>query len=396
MPGADLPLFTVPDGQMGVGLGIHGEPGVAEAELPPRGRPRPTTGRRRAGRGARRRQPPGRGDPQRARRHQVRGAVRGVANGGPAAARRRLHARRSRGRRAGHQPGHGRLLADPRLPRRRAGDALARPGRHPRLPQGHRHRHRLAHRAGPSTAPAATAQVARRGDARVPSLRPRTATAILAAVAAAIEDAADELGRIDAVAGDGDHGRGMVKGTSAAVRAATAADQAGAGAATVLVAAGDAWASKAGGTSGVLWGAALAAVGERLGDDCAEITGQHRGRRGACRRSTPSPLWARPSSATRPWSMRWCPFVDTLERQTDAGADLSAAWAARRRRRRPGRAGNGADLKPRVGRARPLAERSLGTPDAGALSFALCARPPARCWAGPTQSQPRPRQPGWK
>ena len=34
LPGADTPLFTVPDGQMGVGLGIHGEPGVADADLP--------------------------------------------------------------------------------------------------------------------------------------------------------------------------------------------------------------------------------------------------------------------------------------------------------------------------------------------------------------------------
>src|SRR6478736_570033 len=34
MPGADTPLFSVPDGQMGVGLGIHGEPGIAEADLP--------------------------------------------------------------------------------------------------------------------------------------------------------------------------------------------------------------------------------------------------------------------------------------------------------------------------------------------------------------------------
>src|SRR4029077_15864014 len=36
MPGATSPLFTVPDGQMGVGLGIHGEPGIAEAKLPAR------------------------------------------------------------------------------------------------------------------------------------------------------------------------------------------------------------------------------------------------------------------------------------------------------------------------------------------------------------------------
>ena len=34
MPGADHPLFEVPAGLMGVGLGIHGEPGVSEAPLP--------------------------------------------------------------------------------------------------------------------------------------------------------------------------------------------------------------------------------------------------------------------------------------------------------------------------------------------------------------------------
>src|SRR6185369_7987793 len=34
MPGADHPLFTVPAGQMGVGLGIHGEPGVADEPMP--------------------------------------------------------------------------------------------------------------------------------------------------------------------------------------------------------------------------------------------------------------------------------------------------------------------------------------------------------------------------
>ena len=33
LPGADGPLFTVPEGKMGIGLGIHGEPGVSEADL---------------------------------------------------------------------------------------------------------------------------------------------------------------------------------------------------------------------------------------------------------------------------------------------------------------------------------------------------------------------------
>ncbi len=90
--------------------------------------------------------------------------------------------------------------------------------------------------------------------------------AALSAIAAHMVDVEHDLGRIDAVAGDGDHGRGMVKGTGAAADAATAAARQGAGTATVLNAAGEAWAAKAGGTSGVLWGAALAAAAHRLGD----------------------------------------------------------------------------------------------------------------------------------
>ncbi|HEX8509617.1 MAG TPA: dihydroxyacetone kinase subunit DhaK, partial [Propionibacteriaceae bacterium] len=35
LPGAGEPLFTVPKGQMGVGLGVHGEPGVDEVPLEP-------------------------------------------------------------------------------------------------------------------------------------------------------------------------------------------------------------------------------------------------------------------------------------------------------------------------------------------------------------------------
>ena len=34
LPGADKPLFTVPPGRMGVGMGIHGEPGTGEADVP--------------------------------------------------------------------------------------------------------------------------------------------------------------------------------------------------------------------------------------------------------------------------------------------------------------------------------------------------------------------------
>ena len=34
LPGADEPLFTVPEGRMAVGMGIHGEPGISEQDVP--------------------------------------------------------------------------------------------------------------------------------------------------------------------------------------------------------------------------------------------------------------------------------------------------------------------------------------------------------------------------
>ena len=34
LPGAEAPLFTVPEGRMAIGLGIHGEPGLDEADVP--------------------------------------------------------------------------------------------------------------------------------------------------------------------------------------------------------------------------------------------------------------------------------------------------------------------------------------------------------------------------
>ncbi len=87
------------------------------------------------------------------------------------------------------------------------------------------------------------------------------------AVAAMLADHADELGRVDAVAGDGDHGIGMQRGSAAAAKAVRALTGAGAG--TTLTVAGDAWSDRAGGTSGALWGILLRALGEAIGDETA-------------------------------------------------------------------------------------------------------------------------------
>ena len=370
LPGADTPLFTVPDGQMGVGLGIHGEPGIAEADLP------------RAADLAQRlvdgvlAEAPG---------NTTRVGV--ILNGLGATKYEELFVVWRTAAPMLRDAGYtlvdaevGELVTSLDM----AGcsltlvflddelEALWRaPADTPAYRKGVATTGTAAAVAPRRTVAAATTDVAA-STAVSPAGRRcgQTATAILAAVTAAIDDAADELGRIDAVAGDGDHGRGMVKGTTAALAAATTAEEAGAGAATVLIRAGDAWASQAGGTSGVLWGAALAALGRRLGDDRDEITGADVA---AAVRDGLDAITALGKADLGDKTMvdAWAPFADRLDGEIAAGTPLAVAWAHAAATAEAAAQAT-ADLKPKVGRARPLAERSLGTPDAGAISFALC------------------------
>jgi len=195
-----------------------------------------------------------------------------------------------------------------------------------------------------------------------------TARAAVVAMDALLREHEETLGRIDAVAGDGDHGRGMVKGVSAARRSVEQTDPA-AGVAFVLGRAGDAWAASAGGTSGVLWGAALEAFGRALRDDretygpadvvaAAQAFADSIVHLGGAARGDKTLLDA------------LLPFVDQLRSSVDDGADLPAAWRTAARVAVE-QAEATADLRPKVGRARPLAEKSVGTPDAGATSMGM-------------------------
>ena len=140
----------------------------------------------------------------------------------------------------------------------------------------------------------------------------------------------------------------------------------------MLIKAGDAWASQAGGTSGVLWGAALAALGMRLGDDRDEITGADVA---AAVRDGLDAITALGHAKLGDKTMvdALAPFADRLDSEIAAGTPLAVAWGHAAATAESAAQAT-AELKPKVGRARPLAERSLGTPDAGAVSFALCVR----------------------
>jgi dihydroxyacetone kinase len=194
-----------------------------------------------------------------------------------------------------------------------------------------------------------------------------TARAAISAMLQTVLEAEDELGRIDAVAGDGDHGVGMVRGLRAADAAATAVGPA-AGVRDVLGAAGAAWADKAGGTSGVLWGAILTAIGDELGNndapDRARVVRAITAGADALHRLGKCQI----GDKTMYDALE--PFAAALAENVDQGQTLVDAWHAAARTATV-RARETSTLVPQLGRARPLAERSVGTPDAGATSMAL-------------------------
>jgi len=185
------------------------------------------------------------------------------------------------------------------------------------------------------------------------------------AIYAVVEENKEYLGRIDAIAGDGDHGIGMSRGSKAA---AEAANQTQGGVETVLTAAGHAFGDKAGGTSGILWGLLLEGVGRGLGNTEAVTA---KGLADAVRASAQDlQRFSKAELGDKTMLDALFPFVDTLVGQVDAGAPISDAWRSAAGACRTAAEGT-ASLVPKIGRARPLAERSVGTPDPGAVSLSL-------------------------
>jgi dihydroxyacetone kinase len=181
---------------------------------------------------------------------------------------------------------------------------------------------------------------------------------------ATIEEMESELGRLDAAAGDGDHGAGMVRGLRAAVEAIGVFDGT---ARETFRRGGIAFQNAAGGASGALVGAWLIAIGTALPDrdeavdaaavalalDQALSTLQRLGQ-------------AQPGDKTMVDTL--APFSAALNDAAARGLGLSDAWAAALP---AGAAGmlSTIDMVSRRGRASRLGERSRGVQDAGATSI---------------------------
>ncbi|MFJ7086616.1 dihydroxyacetone kinase family protein [Streptomyces griseus] len=377
LPGADAPLFTVADARMAVGLGIHGEPGIGEEPLPraddaarllvtrlleeiPEGVPGPR-GQRAAvilnGLGS-------------VKYEELFVVYRTVAD---------LLGR------AGVEivdPEVGELvtsfdMAGVSLTLTWLDERLERYWRAPVDTPAHRKGSPAPfHRTSEILAVRLDADDAHGTDtvpvsSEASRAAATTVLAALDALASTVEEHAAELGRIDAVAGDGDHGIGMSRGSSAARRAAAEAHDRGAGAGTVLERAAEAWADRAGGTSGALWGAMLRSLSIALGDQ--EAPTALRVAEGAVSAAAEVRRLGGAEVGDKTMVDVLVPFADTLAEAVADGAPLPDAW---------GRAATAAEsaaeatahLLPLMGRARPHAAKSLGTPDAGAHSLALITR----------------------
>jgi dihydroxyacetone kinase len=162
----------------------------------------------------------------------------------------------------------------------------------------------------------------------------------------------------------------MQRGSRAGAKAAQAAAEAGAGAGTTLAEAGDAWSDTGGGTSGVIWGRMLQTLGRALGDDAAVdgpavVTAVTQARDEVLN-------FGKAHVGDKTMVDAVVPFVDDLGQGVAAGRSLHEAWQHAADVAEQAARGT-ADLAAKIGRARAHGDKSIGTPDPGAVSFALVA-----------------------
>ncbi|MFE7356527.1 dihydroxyacetone kinase family protein [Streptomyces sp. NPDC057543] len=371
LPGADHPLFTVPEGRMAVGLGIHGEPGMGEQSVPTADGAAELLVETVLGE-----LPEGVDSPRGQRAAVILNGLGSVKYEELFVVYRRVAQLLAEAGVQAVDPEVGELVTSFDM----AGVSLTlcwltdeleplwtAPADAPAYRKGVVEAADLVtadteEQAADDTVPAAT------DESRAAA---RTVLAALRTLKDTVDTHAEELGRIDAVAGDGDHGIGMQRGTTGAYEAAVRAEESGAGAGTLLLRAADAWADRAGGTSGALWGVVLRAIGTALGDTdrpTASVVAA-----GIAEASAGVMRLGGAEVGDKTMVDVLVPFAAALTTATGEGHPLPTAWDTAASAAQAAAAAT-ADLLPRMGRARPHAEKSLGTPDAGAHSLALIVR----------------------
>ena len=187
----------------------------------------------------------------------------------------------------------------------------------------------------------------------------------------------DELAQLDSVAGDGDHGAGMVRGFNASLEADLSGDTA-----TAIKNAGKAFANAAGGSSGALVGMFIMQIGNSLPEE--NITapdvakGLRAGLNAICKLGK-----AKVGDKTMIDTLS--PFVDTYEEAAKTTEDVSKAWIAALPSAEKGMEST-RDMTSKRGRASKLGDRSLGHIDPGARSMYYVARTVGEALANETET----------
>jgi D-erythrulose 4-kinase len=215
------------------------------------------------------------------------------------------------------------------------------------------------------TAPAFTEAVTTSEEDNIPGGQfGQQARAALRQALATIEEMESELGRLDAAAGDGDHGAGMVRGLRAAVKAIDGFEGT---ARQTLRRGGVAFQNAAGGASGALVGAWLIAIGTGLPDQDEAVDPADLARAFDQALATLQRLGqAQPGDKTMIDTL--APFSTALNEAVASGQNISQAWAAALPAAAAGMLST-IDMVSRRGRASRLGERSRGVQDAGATSI---------------------------
>lgn len=374
LPGADSALFEVPEGRMAVGLGIHGEPGIDETDLPTADGLAELMVNRLLG------EIPEGLSADGARVVPILNGLGSVKYEELFVVYRAVDRLLEEAGISVVQPDVGEFctsfdMAGCSLTLVWLDDELERlwmaPADTPAYRRGAVGGHQFV---DPVDRPAARdiSQAAPAGEASEASRRQvPVVTRALSAVAAALDSAAGWLGEMDRIAGDGDHGIGMQRGSRSAAEAALAVAESGAGAGTVLSRAGDAWADAGGGTSGAIWGVILRTIGDQLGNQ-DEITGRQLGV-AVQRADAAVRVFGKAEPGDKTMVDALVPFADTLAANVANRTGLLSAWRAATDAAEAA-AQRTADIPARKGRSKSHGDRSLGTPDPGAVSLGVVAR----------------------
>ena len=185
------------------------------------------------------------------------------------------------------------------------------------------------------------------------------------AVAVALESAEGQLTDLDSAAGDGDLGINMTRG-AAAIRALPAT--AWATPAIALTAIGDALRRAIAGSSGPFYATALLRAARRLAGDPTPSLADWADAFGAAVDAVSELGGARPGDRTMVDALR--PAADAFASAARAGLSAGEAWTSVVAAAEAG-AGATARMYPHLGRASYLGERAVGTPDGGAVAVTV-------------------------